>query len=264
MFGFGGRPAMALYKTYQDVRTRLFQYTIVLFNVAGFLSYFFILSPSHQAALTALASKALSNPLWSETLKGSLGIGLFTGLAYLLVEIFKVHDHVYDKYVVRWRLRYDTDFILPRLCRRFLSRMGVRFFEQAAPNLYAFMNALFYPYVQDYKEKEPRIDQNYLVRFYERVTGYWMTQMNEITLVALALLVLLYGTLWNDGTAPARLFWPLVSLMLLFALNRLLVGLTRESVRQTTSDEIEAILERHEADLEDRLRVLCRNYDIPF
>ena len=52
-------------------------------------------------------------------LTGGVGVALFTGLASVLIEIIKVHDAIYDKYVVRWRLRYDTDFILQRLLKPF-------------------------------------------------------------------------------------------------------------------------------------------------
>jgi len=51
-----------------------------------------------------------------EPLKGivgtAAGVVVFGGIAFLLTEIIQVHDQWYDKYIVRWRHRYATDFIL--------------------------------------------------------------------------------------------------------------------------------------------------------
>jgi hypothetical protein len=261
-----GESRMALfeYRTYQDVRSNLLKYTIGLLNLAGFLSLFVIVSPAHRDTLTSLAKKVSETPFWSDTLKNGIAVVVFSALAYLLIEVLQVHDKVYDRYFVRWRFRYDTDFILPRLCRHHLGKMGIRFFDEAENNLYEFMKALFYPYAMDNKSDEPKIEQNYLVRFYELVANYWITQVNEIVMLLLFGLATLYATVWDDGTARSRLLMPLLLLMAVFAVNRWFVHRTREAVRRGTSDEIEAILEKHQQDLEGRLERICERYAIPF
>ena len=107
------------YETYQDVRKNLFYYSAITLNLSGFAAYQWILPLSHRQWVDKIVAQLTSNSILGGLLTGGVGVALFTGLASVLIEIIKVHDAIYDKYVVRWRLRYDTDFILQRLLKPF-------------------------------------------------------------------------------------------------------------------------------------------------
>jgi hypothetical protein len=100
------------YETYQDVRHNLFLYSTPVLIIAGFFTYFCILPPTLQQVVVQVL-EYVSN---KEPLKGivgtAAGVVVFGGIAFLLTEIIQVHDQWYDKYIVRWRHRYATDFIL--------------------------------------------------------------------------------------------------------------------------------------------------------
>jgi hypothetical protein len=84
------------YETYQDVRDNVFKYSVVLLNVAGWAILTWIVPPAAQAGLGSLIGQLLPEP-W-KALVNTVGVlGVFTLLAFALVEIFKVHDRVYDK-----------------------------------------------------------------------------------------------------------------------------------------------------------------------
>ena len=146
------------YDTYQDVRQNLFGYSAPFLVVAGFFTYLKILPPTHQNAMAGLLEYVSTAQPWKGLLGTGLGIGIFIGLAFLLVEVFQVHDQWYDKYVIRWRQRYATDFILPRLVQPFASALNYRFREEAATHTEQFQEQLFYPFVggRDLKLKHGR------------------------------------------------------------------------------------------------------------
>src|SRR6266446_1422439 len=247
------------YKTYQDVRGNIFWASLVLFNLAGFLALELILPPAHRAAVLSFFEWLAKGPIIAQALEKGSALLVFSILAYALVEVFRVHDAWYDRYVVRWRRRYDIDFILPRLCQPFLAEVRSRFFEIAETQVQAFMRDLFYPYAMD---EDSKIGKNLLVRFYERITKYWMTQMNEIVLILMTGMIVAYGA--SDSALRERLFLPLAAVGGLFALNRLWVRQCREDVRDTTADEIRAILNDHQEDLRSRFLKTCADYGVPF
>jgi hypothetical protein len=126
------------------------------------------------------------------------------------------------------------------------------------------MERLFYPYVRD---RDLKIPKNKVIRFYEVVTVYWLTQINEIVLLSLALLIVGYGykgpaELWYR----TLLFKHLVFIFVAFILNRTWVRASRNKVRRATAEEIRAILDDEELskDLETRLAKICRDYSIPY
>jgi hypothetical protein len=246
------------YDDYQDVRHNLFLYSSPVLIAAGFLLFFFVLPQAHQDAITRWQETVSTHPLW----KGGSGLAVLVFLTYLLVEVVKIHDRFYDKHLVRWRYRYDTDFILPRLVLPFGNRLDYRFFEEAEEHLGKFMEELWYPFVGD---RDTKIAKNKLVRFYERVTAYWLTQMNELVLLLLTVTIAAYYLLGPDQLAfKAQLMVPMLVVVTLFVLNRRLVRASREGTRSATEDEIRAIVTDHKEDLEQRLRSVCATYSIPF
>ncbi|MGA2148321.1 MAG: hypothetical protein ABSH49_25520 [Bryobacteraceae bacterium] len=214
--------------------------------------------------VTAFLEALSSAQPWKGMLGAGVGVVAFAGVAYLLTEIVQIHDQWYDKHIIKWRHPYATDFMLPRLIQPWVSSINYRIHEVADQNTGDFMERLFYPYVRD---RDLKIPKNKVIRFYEVVTVYWLTQINEIVLLSLALLIVGYGykgpaELWYR----TLLFKHLVFIFVAFILNRTWVRASRNKVRRATAEEIRAILDDEELskDLETRLAKICRDYSIPY
>jgi hypothetical protein len=116
-------------------------------------------------------------------------------------------------------------------------------------------------------DEEPKIRKGLVSRFYERVTIYWMTQFNEITLAGLTAVVAVYAFVGQGARAdPRHLLNTLLVATGLFCFNRLLVRTSRAGVRRATATEIAEIHSSGDlmGDLERRLKTLCAEYKIPF
>lgn len=252
------------YDSYQDVRHNLFLYSTPFLIVAGFFTFFWVLPPSHRN----IVQKVLELISTTEFLKGlvgtGIGLGIFVALAFLITEVLQIHDQWYDKYIIKWRRRYDLDFILPRLIQPWANRTNYRFYEEAELHLRQFMEQLYYPFVGD---RDLKIPKNKLVRFYEVVTVYWLTQINEIVLLLLMAVTVLYRY-WGPADLGYRtlLIDDLLIIGFCFLLNRVWVRSSTEKVRRATEEEIMAIHDdvALKQDLENRLIQFCKNYSIPY
>lgn len=245
------------YETYQDVRNNVFKYSVVLLNVAGWAVLAWVVPPAVQSWLASLVGQLLPEP-W-KALVNTVGVlGVFALVAFALVELFKVHDRFYDKYIIRWRASYDSGFILPALAKPFAGRLDERFFKMLKTHREEFMYALWYPFVSD---RDTKIGKNDLVRFYERVTIYWLTQMNELVVLVV---IVAAGLGWALGpvTPEYRAILRTVTVVALLCggLNRLWVRSSREGVREATAVEIEAVTTEHLPELERRLAMLCAKH----
>jgi hypothetical protein len=246
------------YETYQDVRKNLFYYSIPILNIAGFYLFFSIIPPKHQTFITSLIDYLSTFTI----LKPIIGVALFSGASMLLTETFQVHDRWYDRFIIKWRFRYATDFILPRLIHPFASKIDYRFHAEAGNHIKEFQESLYYPFVGD---RDGKIGKNLLVKFYERITIYWLTQIIEIVSLLLFIIAMSY-----------YLFYPLEPpyihtlansfcvLFIVFILNRIWAKISLRSVRDATENEIRAIHENHLDELEAKLRILCKSYSIPY
>jgi hypothetical protein len=252
------------YDTYQDVRRNLFLYSTPFLIAAGFFSYFCILPAPHQRFVVSVLETISNTQPWKGVLGTGVGLAVFTFAAFLLTEILQVHDQFYDKHIIKWRHQYATDFILPRLIQPWASRTNYRFLEAADTHVRQFQERLYYPYVGD---RDLKIPKNRLVRFYEVVTVYWLTQINEFVLLLLAGATIAYSR-WGPVELGyrMRLFNDLVAVFVAFALNRWWVGISRAKVRRATEEEIRAILDdpNLRGDLERRLVEVCRDYSVPY
>lgn len=252
------------YDTYQDVRKHLFWYSRFFLIGAGFLTYFLILPAGNQQRIIMLLKVVSSSPLLKDLVGLGLGIGLFATLSFFLTEVFQVHDKWYDKYVIKWRHQYATDFILPRLVQPFACHLNYRFRESTEIHTREFQEQLFYPFVAD---RDLKIPKNKVVRFYEVVTKYWYSQINEVILLVLGVVVVVYRF-----TGPAQIAYrtKLLNVCLILALaflvNRLWRRHSLKNVRIATEDEIRAIHDNPElnTDLKNRLVKLCFDYGIPY
>jgi hypothetical protein len=252
------------YDTYQDVRKNLFLYSIPFLIAAGFFCYWRILSPQHQNKIWSLFSYISKSEGWKAISGTGVGIVLFSLIAFVLTELFQVHDQFWDKYVKRWRYYYAVDFILPRLVQPFGAHLNFRFRQEAEKHVGEFQEDLYYPFVGD---RDSKIPKNKLVRFYEVITVYWLTQINEIVLLILGAAVTFYSIV-----GPSELGYRTVLLsdcgilVAAFLLNRLWTRFALTKVRRATEEEIRAIHEAPTllADLERRLKSVCANYNIPY
>ena len=252
------------YDTYQDVRHNLFLYSTPVLIVAGFFAYFRILPQSAQDRVTQAIGGLASTPIWKSVLNGLSGLIFFAILAFLMTEVLQIHDQYYDKFVIKWRFRYATDFILPRLTQPFASFMNYRFYEEAEGHIRQFQERLYYPFVGD---RELKIPKNKLVRFYEVVTPYWLTQINEIVLMLLVVMIVICRfTVPSDLIYRTLLLSDLLVIIGAWLLNRIWVRASREKVRRATEDEIAAIHSDQGLlqDLQAKLQDLCRDYSIPY
>jgi hypothetical protein len=252
------------YETYQDVRHNLFLYSTPFLIVAGFFAFFRVLPSQTQQMVVQFLESVSSTQPWKGLLGTSIGMGVFGGAAFLLTEILQVHDQWYDKYIVKWRRQYAIDFILPRLLQPWLSHTNHRLFEVADVNARQFQERLFYPYVGD---RDLKIPKNKLIRFYEVVTVYWLTQINEIVLLGVSALILYYAVFGPaDLSYRPKLLNDLFIAIAVFILNRAWAQASLTKVRRATEDEIASILDSPDLknDLELRVRRICQDYAIPY
>jgi hypothetical protein len=179
------------YDSYKDVRRNLFWWWVVILVALWFLLSKFVLPPAHRDSIAKL-TKDFSDITPIGSLAGfTTGAAIILFLAFLFSEVLRIHDHWYDKYVVRWRHELDALYILQRLVEPFAANMPPgRFIREAERNKSAFMEQLYYPFVGDEHMKIPK---NKVLRFYEMVTVYWLTQINEIVAISLLIVIGFYS-----------------------------------------------------------------------
>jgi hypothetical protein len=242
-------------KTYQDVKANIRWYAIFASAGVALFLYSSLLPETHRKWIESFVSKLSDSKVVGLVGAGALVVGAFSLVSWILVFVFEIHDKIYDRYFIRWRHFYDLDFILPTLTRPFGRNLDSSFFAVAAKDPYQVMKP-FYHFAAD-GEHDHKITENLILRFYESVTKYWLTQVNELLVLA-ALVVdfsyfFVYRRLGLDlGTVCVTGF----ILVVCFALNRLLARLFLRSVRQATLDEIEDIQGRYLAELEHQLQLL--------
>jgi hypothetical protein len=126
------------YKSYRDVRRNLAYYGIIPLNVAGFAVLDYVMPPEHKDKIEQIVG-------FVHVTAHVTGMVLLSLASFALVELVKMHDGWYDNYFVRWRASYAIDFILPRLCLPFLSRLHARFLEEAERNVGSSWKGCFTP-----------------------------------------------------------------------------------------------------------------------
>jgi hypothetical protein len=248
-----------VYKTYQDVKNNLVYWTIVLLALSTFLVWNQLLTPQQQQTIAQSFSDLAATQVPAPAIWAVIAATYFV-TAYLLSYIFQIHDVVYDGHVVHWRQSYDINFILPNLTEPFSKSLPQSFLRLASENRREFMDP-YYAYVGDGK---PGITDNARVRFYERVTIYWATQLNEIFLIVILLAVSVSVTV-GDYPHPTRTLATLyLLLLLLFLANRVILRFSLRSVSKATMDEIKEILDKPQNihDLTATYQKLCLDHGI--
>jgi len=236
---------------YQDVKTNLTWYTSII--TLAFIILFNILFRDYS-----------TNPADKIEKLGRLfkffEISWLFFISYFFVVFFEVHDKVYDRFIIRWRYYYDIDFILTRLTRPLANKLSSSFYIKAQQNKYDFMKP-FYVFVGD-DDGEFRISKNLKVRFYERILKYWITQVNEILLLC-SYVIIVIATIRKSSSDKVLLMTAIVVLGLFF-INRMFTCICRNSVRQTTIDEIEEIHDKFLPQLDVELNKLHKKFDLNY
>ncbi len=239
-------------------------YFLPVIYLLSFTFYFFILPLNWKIEIDGIITNLIAeNRYWKFFLKGITNIVIFTIVSYLLIEVLKIHDHFYDRYIIRWRKYYDRDFILPRLCKPFLSNTSSdRFFEEANHNKSRFMQELYYPFVGDEIEK---INKNLRTRFYEVITIYWFTQVNEFAFILSFIILNILAISTRDQGLLQNLPFYLLFLLILFIINWLWRKANHPKLENATIAQINDIHDNPALlkELEDRFKRICSRYNIP-
>lgn len=225
----------------------------------AFIYLFLVPDVQHQVIEHFVKSRS---PEWLPKLVTDVSMVAILGfVSWLLIFIFEMHDKIYDRYVIKWRYYYDLDFILPTLTRPFACDMDPQFFFTAQQHMYEFMKP-YYDFVGDGERKYP-ITKNLLVRFYESVTKYWITQINEILLIGAFVLDWVYFFIYRSLQLPIDMVavWSL-TLPVLFFINRIAAAHFRNSVRRSTLDEIEDIQRLYPEQLREAFRDLHSKFNL--
>lgn len=227
-------------KTYQDVKSTLRWYNFFVSIPVALFLYVFLVPDVHRKHVEDLFSQLSGSKIVTSAGSGVLVIGAFLFVSWFLVFVFEIHDKIYDSYVIRWRHFYDLDVILPALTRPFGQNLDPRFFDVAGATPYAFMKP-FYHFVAD-GEHEDKITENLVLRFYETITKYWLTQINEVLFIAALIIDFVYLVIYRRlGLDLGPVAVTAFLIVACFAINRLVRRFFLGPVRRATLDEIEDI-----------------------
>lgn len=126
------------------------------------------------------------------------------------------------------------------------------------------MEKLFYHFVGD-SAGEARISENKIVRFYESITKYWITQINEIMIFFFIIINFIFYLISNYLNISLNSLILINFILILFFLtNRYLVKFTRDLVRFATRDEIKSIHDEKKEVLEKKLKEIHEKYGFAY
>lgn len=248
------------YEKYKDVRSNLSGYTALLLLLVSVVWYFVILIPSHQSNVNKIYSLVQANDVVTYGLKSFTMAGICALIAYLFIEVIKIHDDFYDRYITRWRKHYAVDYIIPVLVSPLANHLLPRFYLDSVTHTGKYQEDLYYPFVGDGNQT---FNRHKVIRFYECVTPYWMTIVNELVLIANLVFVIAYSLFFDlSPNQIVKLFYVVITLIGLFALNRIFIGRTLNSVKAATREEIFEIHSNHLPELTNRLNALCTSLNL--
>ena len=249
-----------VFKTYQDVKNNLVYWTLVVLLVSTGVIYLVVLNPTQKQVVDAFVTSLGMNGFVS-ALAGAFVIAIYGIIAIGLIYGIQIHDIVYDRLIIKWRERFDIEFILARLTEPIKQFLPKNFTDYATRYRYEFMKP-YYGFVGDGKKG---IEENTRIRFYERVTWYWFTQINEILILVFLLIVPVYVIAYSGSSmTTSNLAVFMLVLVALGLMNRWFIRLTLKATAQATLDEIEEILTKQEniQSLKERYIQLCSSYKI--
>ncbi len=239
------------FENYQDVKTTLGWWSAPIWILSVWVIWRAVLEQPHR---DWVLSRLPDVDTWMQqvgVLSACVVIGLILG--QFLVHVVQIHDHFYDRYIVKWRKSYVSDKIIPALLTPALNRLPSHAVETANQHWGKCMKHLFYHFVSDHDTK---IGKNPLVRFYERVTKYWLAQLAQVAAILLGIFTLSYGLANNWPSLPPRHMYVVAGCLGVFAVAGYLSRGLRNFVWQATQEEIDAI--HSHAEYETQLSTFCR------
>jgi len=217
----------------------------------------FVLTLNHRKLINNIPAEVANWVATATFLAVFLGVFFF----YLL----DIHETVYDHYFVKWRVRHEADFILPRLFGPFRERFVSDYVDVLRENAPTLTTRVFCPFVTG---KDHRLDPKFMRKFYKALTVYWVTELTEMAMIAWLVCTFLYAG-WGriSGTVPvewqAVLLFQVCGAIALGAVNNLLfVRAARTAVRQRTQEEIDEIVRYYYSDLEQHVLEAARHLQI--
>lgn len=243
-------------ETYKDVKTNLRYYTTFIIVIISILLYIIYIGIDPGIVI---AGEVL-------VLSGIIYF-LLSSFSWILIFIFEIHDKWYDRHFVKWRLKYDVDFIIPTLIKPFLKKIDARFFdiyESDSEKRFLLMENCFYEFVGDHAG-ENKIKKTKIVRFYESSQKYWITQINEIIMITF-IIINFFIYIFNGfiGFLLNKIIIVNYIFIFLFIINRYLVKKFRKETRFATRDEIREIHATKLNELETQLRLTHRAFHLPY
>lgn len=243
-------------EVYQDVKNNLRYYTTFIIIMLSALFYFIYIGIDPDRILT------LEALLFSGAI-----MFVLSGVSWILIFIFEIHDKWYDRHFVKWRIKYDIDFIIPTLIRPFFNKIHKDFFEiceKDREKRFRIMELIFYEFVGDHVG-ENKIKKTKIVRFCESSQKYWITQINEIVIIFFILInFLIY--LFNGflRISFSNIILSNFILIFFFIINRYLVKKFREETRFATRDEIREIHATKLNELDVQLKLAHTTFKLPY
>jgi len=242
------------YETYQDVKNTLACWgTLVWFAVMA-IFWYFVLLPTHRQAVTNWPGIAA----WVTKAGPVAALLVLAALtSQFMVHLLEVHDHIYDRLIIQWRDRYARKQMIPELLKPYLRELPSGFLNKAVQKPRRTLDVLFYRFAAD---RDTKIGHNLIVRFYERITKYWLTQIVEMAVLLFGTFMTVYMLIYHEPMSWARLLFGLGGCAIVLCVNRVCVWLARKSVWCATKAEIDAIHSSCKVEFEQSLRELCQRY----
>jgi hypothetical protein len=249
------------YETYQDVRTMLVKLSIPIW-VIFILSFYYIIIPNDVRLKVAnLYPDFLVQ--WLQTV-GTMVALIFISIiiSYITINILKIHDKLYDYYCVKWRYNNAIGFIIPNLLRPFHKDSIPQVRSDLIKNhLAEFMENNYYVFVGD---RDMKIRKNLVVRFYEKVTEYWLSQVAEIVVILfiLSLAVLTILSLLIQIKVTALHFYSIIVSAIIFLVLLFISNQLRKKVNIKIMDEINDIHLHHIDELKMQYENFLRIHNV--
>jgi hypothetical protein len=244
------------YETYQDLKDTLAWWGTPIWFLVGSCIWLGLLSETHRKTITELLPSVATWLANTGFLVG--GLVLAGVVSHVLVHILEIHDHVYDRYIIKWRQQYAATFIIPRLLDPYKDRAGSDLETVAQQNHGEFLRELFYHFVGD---RDTRIRSNLVVRVYEVLAKYWITQLAEIAFFSLTLMALIW-IVFSGSLARSYVIVLAIGLVG-FAISRALALLLRKvSIPPATEAEILDIWRCCSMEHEEHMRRFCEKHGV--
>ncbi len=245
------------YDTYQDVKSTLAWWSVLPWSTVVLVIYFAVLTEQHRSAV---GNAIPGLPDWIAD-AGIITVAIVVGgiIAHVATHVLELHDHWYDRYIVRWRDRYAKEKMIPALIEPYRSKLPENAVELLGLQPGRTLKALFYPFASD---RDMKIRKNLVVRFYERITKYWLSQMVEVACISLVLFTVTYATILWEWPPRDRIGGTVGAAVIVFVLAHIAAWQLRGVVWDATREEIQDIHDSYGAEFEQALVKYCASHGI--